>query len=280
MTLWSSLCSMKPASKTGVQKTPSPCSNGLKHAEEVPLLTRLYRDHSDGQSPTVCQDLIQRCAPGSSCSMGPDPTCPASVRGAVVRVGRLEALLHLLQQLPDFVIQPLREFGGQLRRENPPNVRATPAGCGGAASVTTALGATRPGHIPTAGAHPQSPSPSPAHPPGRVEVAGGQGLVVVRVGVREGSLRHHCPARLGSARPGRGSAPEGAAAAARSGAGSGPRLPPALRGSGSLCGSELVAARCVCSRKPRGAEEQLRASCSVSSKGRLQLARCCWVCVL
>lgn len=42
-----------------------------------------------------------------------------------MRVGGLEALLHLLQQLPDFVIQPLREFGGQLWRQNPPNVKAT-----------------------------------------------------------------------------------------------------------------------------------------------------------
>lgn len=60
--------------------------------------------------------------------MGSDPTCPAGVRGAVMRVGRLEAPLHLLQQLPDFVIQPLRELGGQLRRENPPRVKGTPAG--------------------------------------------------------------------------------------------------------------------------------------------------------
>lgn len=54
---------------------------------------------------------------------------------------------------------------------------------------------------------PQPPHPSPAHPPGRVEVAGGQGLVVVRVGVGERPLRHHCAARvrLSSARLGFGS---------------------------------------------------------------------------
>lgn len=106
--------------------------------------------------------------------MGSNPTCPASVRGAVMRVGGLEAPLHLLQQLPDFVIQPLREFGGHLWRENPPNVKATPAG--GWASLPRAQPAgaqpehrvcnltgvkTRPGQIPTAA----SPPPrSPARP--------------------------------------------------------------------------------------------------------------------
>lgn len=141
----------------------------------MPFLTWIYCDHSNGQTPRVCHGLIQKSAPGSSCFMGSDPTCPARIGGAVMRVGGLEAPLHLLQQLPDFVIQPLREFGGQLWRENPPNVKATPAS--GSASVhrahpagaqpgnsvcnQTGLCSTRPEQLPTA----SSPQPrSPARP--------------------------------------------------------------------------------------------------------------------
>lgn len=103
------------------------------------------------------------------------------------------------------------------------------------------------------GTSPRPPRPSPAHPPGRVEVAGGQGLVIVRVGVGESPLRHHGPARLGSALP--GSAPEGAAAAARPcprqgrARARGLVLGPAVRGAGSFgrsCGGQGLCPRfCV-----------------------------------
>lgn len=72
-----------------------------------------------------------------------------------MRVGRLEAPLHLLQQLPDFVIQPLREFGGQLWRENPPRVKATPAGeWASTHGAQTAFVTTQLTLLHTAAAHP------------------------------------------------------------------------------------------------------------------------------
>lgn len=43
-------------------------------------------------------------------------TCPAGVRGEVMGVGRLQALLHLLEEIFDLILDFLLEYCAHLRR--------------------------------------------------------------------------------------------------------------------------------------------------------------------
>lgn len=117
------LCSLSSAAKNGDSTNKSPSASQTvqgkrqsRHTFTVDTVKErvglglTWRTAPEPSSPILSRRPVRTACPRCC------PTCPARVSRAVLRVSRLQAPLHLLQQLPYFVVQTLRELGSQLQR--------------------------------------------------------------------------------------------------------------------------------------------------------------------